>query len=401
MDYTELTPQQEVHDSGLVYDIHSLFAVLKQVTDQRHAKGKIYPLITLLVLVILAKLSGANNPSEITEWVKNHADQLVEWKILPTTETPCHMTFRRLLQFNVTPEELEKLIGEYHRSQLRPEEDLVYTMDGKTVRGTIPQGETQGTHLLSVYAPSQGLVLVEAEVGPKENEIVVAPKVLEQVDLKGVTVIGDAMHTQRAVSEQILDQGGNYIWIVKGNQARTEWAIQKLFTHEACNLQMGATLSKEIRVASHVNKGHGRREKRTLWATSQLNDYIDWPGLQQAFRLERIVWHGKQQRRTREVVYGITGLSPQKASPQQLLQRIRRYWGIENGLHHRRDVTLHEDATRLTVGHSGHIMAIFNNIVIALCFRHNPNIAQARRFFNAKPVEALKLILGTPDLLSC
>jgi predicted transposase YbfD/YdcC len=395
-DYNQIGPNQEIDISGLTYDLKSLFAFLLQVKDIRHAKGKIYSLVTLLVLILMAKLGGEDTPTGIADWVSNRVDQLVEMKILPKAKAPCHMTYRRVLQSIVTPEELERLISQFHQSQLPKGDEATYSMDGKTVRGTIPGGETRGTHLLSLYAPEQGLVLVEAEVDRKENEIVVAPTILKQVSLSGVTIIGDAMHTQRTTSEQILQAGGNYIWIVKGNQARTEWAIQKLFMHEACNVQKGAPLSKEIRVASQVNKGHGRREKRTIWVSSELNDYLDWPGVKQVFRLERDIWHEKHQGSTREVVYGMTGLSPQQASPKKLLRLVRQYWGIENGLHYRRDVTLHEDETRLTVGQSGHIMAILNNIVIGLCFRHgHHNLAKARRLFNSKPTEALQLILGT------
>jgi len=112
------------------------------------------------------------------------------------------------------------------------------------VRGTIPTGETRGTHLLSLYVPGQGLVLMEAKVDQKENEIVVAPEVLQQVCLTGVIVIADAMHTQRDTSQQVLQAGGDYVWLAKGNQARTLWSIQKLFVHEACNLKNGAPLSK-------------------------------------------------------------------------------------------------------------------------------------------------------------
>ena len=394
-DYTEIGPNQEVHISGLTYDIRSLFAFLLRIKDVRHAKGKVYPLVTLLVLMILAKLGGEDTPSGITDWVALRVDDWVKLKILPKAKAPCHMTYRRILQFIVTPDELEKLMSEYHQSQLTTGTETSISLDGKTVRGTIPSGETRGTHLLSLFAPEQGLVLAEAEVDRKENEIVVAPKILEQVDLKGVTVIGDAMHTQRETSEQILKAGGDYIWTVKGNQARTEWAIEKLFLHEACNVQKGASLSKEIRFDSQVNKGHGRREKRTIWVSSQLNDYLNWPGVQQVFRLERIIWHEKQQGSTREVVYGMTSLSPGQASPKKLLRLIRKYWAIENGLHYRRDVTLHEDETVLTVGHSGHIMAILNNVVIGLCLCNGyNNLAKARRRFNAKPSEAFQLILG-------
>jgi predicted transposase YbfD/YdcC len=364
------------------------------VIDTRKAKGKRYMLETLLTLIFLAKLGGEDKPTGITDWVANRVEQLVEMKILPQAKAPCHMTFRRLLSFSLQAEEFERLMAEYHHSQLREEVEIVFTMDGKTLKGTIPAGEIRGTHLLSVYVTVQGLVLVEAAVERKENEIVVAPKILKQVNLSGAIVIGDAMHTQRNVSEQIVAAGGNYVWTVKSNQPRTEWAIEKLFVHEACNVKLGAGLSKEIQVAALVNKGHGRRETRTLWASTELNAYLDWPGVKQVFRLERLIWHEKHQGYTREVVYGLTSLSPQQASPKKLIRLLRSYWGIENGLHYRRDVTLHEDDTRLTLGQAGQNMAIINNLVIGLCIHngHN-NLAEARRCFSAKPAKALKLIL--------
>ena len=101
-----------------------------------------------------------------------------------------------------------------------------------------------------------------------------------------------------------------------------------------------------------------------------------------------------QKGKTHEIVYGLTDLSPQKASPARLLTLTRDYWGIENGLHYRRDVTLHEDATRLTVSQAGHNMAILNNLVLGLCLHCNfNNLAQARRHFCARPDQALTLIL--------
>ncbi len=392
--YNQVSPNQEIYTTGMIYDLKSLFAYLLRVVDTRKAKGKRYLLETLLTLILLAKLAGEDKPTGITDWVSNRVDQLVEMKVLPKAQAPCHMTFRRILSFIISSEELELLVSEYHQSQLKAGIEIIFTMDGKTLKGTIPAGEMRGTHLLSVYVPDQGLVLVEAEVDCKENEIVVAPKILKQVNLNGAIVLGDAMHTQRNISEQIIEAGGNYVWTVKGNQPRTEWAIEKLFVHEACNVKLGAALSQEIQVASVVNKGHGRRETRTLWTSTELNEYLDWPGVKQVFRLERRIWHEKHQGYTREIVYGLTSLSPEQASPKKLIRLLRSYWGIENGLHYRRDVTLNEDDTCLTLGQAGHNMAILNNLVIGLCIRngHN-NLAKARRRFSAKPAEALKLIL--------
>ena len=396
MDYTNLAPNQAVSETGLIFEIGSLYTYFQRVTDTRKPKGKLYALAHLLVLMMLAKLAGEDRPSGMADWVAHRIEQLYGMKVVPKARAPSHMTYRRVLQDSLQPEELEELIRQYQQNHLEDAEEVVFSMDGKTLKGTIPGGELRGTHLLSIFVPQQGLVLVEAEVDRKENEIVVAPKILQQVNLSGAIVIGDAMHAQRQASAQIVEAGGDYVWTVKGNQPRTEWAIEKLFVHEVCNLKKGAPLSKQCRRTWKVHKGHGRIEKRTILVSTELNDYLDWPYVGQVFRLEREVWHEKYQGRTRQVVYGLTSLAPDKASPEKLLRLTRQYWGIENGLHYRRDVTLHEDGTRLTVGNSGHSMAILNNLTIGLCLNHGfDNLAKARRLFAAKPDLALELLTSS------
>jgi predicted transposase YbfD/YdcC len=396
MDYTNLAPNQDVSETGLIFEIGSLYTYFQRVTDTRKPKGKLYTLAHLLVLMMLAKLAGEDRPSGIADWVAHRIEQLYGMKVVPKARAPSHMTYRRVLQDTLQPEELEDLISEYQQNRLEDGEEVVFSMDGKTLKGTIPPGELRGTHLLSIFVPQQGLVLVEAEVDRKENEIVVAPKILQQVNLSGAIVIGDAMHAQRQASAQIVEAGGDYVWTVKGNQPRTEWAIEKLFVHEVCNLKKGAPLSKHCRRGWKVHKGHGRVEKRTILVSTELNDYLDWPYVAQVFRLEREVWHEKYQGRTRQVVYGLTSLAPDKTSPEKLLTLTRQYWGIENGLHYRRDVTLHEDSTRLTTGNSGHSMAILNNLIIGLCLDHGfDNLAKARRLFAAKPDLALELLTSS------
>lgn len=393
MDSITLATNEDCTQEGFVFDLHSLYAALKRVTDPRKPKGLRYPLATLLLLILMAKMGGQDHPTGISEWVKLREEGLVQLLKLPRKHLPHHCTYRRTLQI-LEPEVFEQVMGEYQRSRPFDEKEVVISMDGKTLRGTIVGGETRGVHLLAAYLPDAGLVLMQVEVESKENEIVAAPKLLQSIDLNGVIVIGDAMHTQRKISVQIVTAGGQYIWTVKGNQARTKWAIEKLFVHEVVNWKKGASLSKDFQMAvSKPTKGHGRIEKRTIFVSQTLNDYLDWPHVAQVFRLEREVWRDHGQRKTREVVYGLTSLSPQQANPRRLMQLLRNYWGIENGLHYRRDVTLHEDTTRTTVGFTGHNLAIINNLVIALSLSNGyRNVAQARRIFDAKPEKALELI---------
>lgn len=389
MDYSK----QKENEHGLVFDIGSLYAYLEQIEDRRQAKGQRYKLIDLLVLMLLAKLGGEDRPSGMAEWISHRKETWVASQIIDKPKTASHMTYRRVLQEIISTEDFEKILQEYHRSRLKIEEEIIITVDGKTVRGTIPYGACRGAHLLAVYVPGQGLVLAQAEVDKKENEIVVAPKILSQVILAGMIVIADAMHTQKSLSEQVVAANADYVWTVKGNQARTRWAIEKTFVHEVCNLQKGAALSADIHMATTTHKRNGRIEQRTLMTSTQLNDYLQWPHVAQVFRIERIVHHPHGKGKTREIVYGLTSLTPQKAGPEKLLALFREYWKIENGLHYRRDVTLHEDATRQTIGSAGHNMAIINNLIIGLSLANGyKNLASARRFFDAHPKDALSLI---------
>lgn len=125
----------------------------------------------------------------------------------------------------------------------------------------------------------------------------------------------------------------------------------------------------DFKTAKTVNKDHGRLEVRALTASSVLKDYLDWPYLEQVFKLERRFIDLKTGQITAQTRYGLTSLSSDQARPEQLLDYVRAYWGIENGLHYRRDVTFKEDRCRLRIGHAARTMATLNNLVLALILR--------------------------------
>jgi hypothetical protein len=96
--------------------------------------------------------------------------------------------------------------------------------------------------------------------------------------------------------------------------------------------------------ATTLDKGHGRRERRTLKATTALNEYLDWPGVAQVGQVEsEVVRDGKIAQETRSF---ITSAPRSVADAGQLLKWVRGHWSIENRSHDVRDVTLGEDATR-------------------------------------------------------
>lgn len=379
-----------------IFDLTSLYAHFESLTDQRKPRGVRYPLSDALTLITLAKLAGEDGPTGMAEWLEHRAESLVVALALTRASMPDRVTISRILGQAVKAEELEAVLQRYFDGQAQLSQAVVIAIDGKTLRGTIPTGQTQGLHLLAAYLPEEGLVLMEVEVDTKANEIVAAPKLLHHLDVRGKVVVGDAMHTQRQLSIEIVTAGGDYLWIAKENQPETRATIAHLFEPEPVTPGFAPTRT-DFKTAISVSKGHGRLERRTLTSSAMLKDYLTWPYVEQVFKLERRFTNLQTGQVTTEIHYGLTSLTPAEAGPARLLELHRTYWGIENGLHYRRDVTLKEDRCRLKIGHSARTMATLNNLVVALILRQGyAHLPQARRRYAAHPLEALQLILQDP-----
>lgn len=377
----------EANDTGVIaFDLADLAARLNKLTDTRDKRGKIYPLGMLLAMIILAKLAGEDKPSGIAEWIRLRCDAFVTIFNCKHRRMPCLNIIRGVLQEVVSIEELEKLLGDYLYETYGGQQSRLVTMDGKTMRGTIPKGCTQGTHLLAAYLPEEGIVLKQVMVESKENEISAAPQLVEALDLKNKVICGDAMQTQRQLSVEVLAKGGDYLWFLKENQATMLADVQRFF--EPPQRYAGYDLPELPRtVAESTNKGHGRLEKRHLTLMVDEQQFLDWPGVKQVFRLERRVKQVRTGIESSEVVYGMTSCDPKVGTAEQMLKWTRAYWGIENGLHYRRDVTLHEDATRISksLSNLARAIATINNFIVSLAQKlRYTNLASARRVFSAR-----------------
>lgn len=381
---------------GFAFDVGSLFDHLTTLHDQRDARGLRYALVTVLVFVILAKLAGENHLRGIAEWVAHRKELLAEGLGLVKPQAPHPSTYSRILGHAIDIAEFEQLVNRFFATQPESKHSVVISLDGKIVRGTIPAGQSRGLYLLAAYLPEAGCVLLQVEVEGTENEIPAAARVLKCLDLRGKVVTGDALLAQRELSVLIVEGGGDYIWPIKENHPEIYHDIETLFAPEVCTPGFSPA-EKDFRSASTVEKGHGRIERRTLTASSLLKGYLDWPYAEQVFRLERHFVRVKDGKVTHETVYGVTSLTAQEADAARLLWFTRAHWGIENGLHYRRDATLGEDRCRLRTGQAAHAMAIINNLVLGLLAQHGiKNVPEARRRFNAHPLQAVHLILDAP-----
>jgi predicted transposase YbfD/YdcC len=365
-----------------------LIEVFSDIPDVRKSRGKRHPLSAILALSCCAMLCGSRSYSAIAEWGRNYGSEIAH-ALGFTHTTPCASTLHTIFG-RLDREGFEATLGVWadsvvtHTPATPETPEAAMAVDGKTLRGSKKQG-APGTHLLSVLAHRLGLTLTQQAVAAKTNEIKEVETVLRQIVLTGRVVTMDALLTQRQVAQTIVNAGGDYVMIVKENQPQLKADIELVFT-----MPPAGDRQESVRT---VDVGHGRIETRNLTTSEALVGYSDWPGLAQVFEVGRHVITKKTGTEQVEVVYGATSLSPERATPGRVLERVRGHWAIENKSHWVRDVTFDEDRSQVRCGNIPQVMAALRNTAIGLLrWAGHTNIAAACRRLAAQPAQALALI---------
>jgi predicted transposase YbfD/YdcC len=365
-----------------------LIEVFAEIPDFRRCRGKRHPLPAMLSLACCAMLCGYRSYSAIAEWGHNYGTRIAQ-ALGFTHNTPCAATLHTVFR-HVERDTLEAKLGAWAEQVVvslptAPSAgEAAIALDGKTLRGSRKQG-APGVHLLSALSHRLGLTLAQQAVDDKTNEITQVEAMLRQLVLKDRVVTMDALLTQRHVAQTIVHAGGDYVMTVKENQPQLRADIELIFTLPP--------VGDRQETAHTVDIGHGRIEQRNITTSEALVGYSDWPGLAQVFELGRHVIDQKTGKERVEVVYGVTSLSPQRATPTRLLELVRGQWQIENKSHWVRDVTFDEDRSQVRCGNIPQVMAALRNTAIGLLrWAGHTNIAAACRQLAAQPVQALALI---------
>jgi predicted transposase YbfD/YdcC len=371
----------------------TFMAYLEQVPDPRHERGKQYEWAYILAIITAALLSGNRTGRAIAQWARWHLTALrPKRKRIPSDST----FYRALRQLDL--EVLERQVATYTQAlaQQDPTSGCItgpqgqvwcgQALDGKALRGVRAQGRL--VHLLSLVRHESGMVLAQAEVMEKSNEITAAPDLLAGQTLSGTVTTMDALLTQRALAEQILARQGHYLMVVKENQPRLYEHIDLLFRQPPV-----PAYEDEHLTCRTTDKGHGRIEVRTLESSTALNDYLDWPGVAQVLRRHCRRVCQKTGEVSETVTYGLTSLSREEALPPQLAQLWRGHWTIENQVHYVRDETFGEDRCQMHTGSAPQALAALRNGILSL-LRHQgwSHIADAIRFYSTSVHKALHLI---------
>jgi predicted transposase YbfD/YdcC len=376
---------------------------VKDVPDPRQARGKRYSWSFLLTLICAALAGGQKTGHAIAHWIELHATPLLESLQPPRPSVPSEATIYRTLRY-IDVQTLEQRIGCYAQDLAAemPTSGTITTpsgevlqgqaLDGKELRGVRAHG--QPLCLVSLVQHGSGIVLDQIAVDQKSNEITAVPQLLAGRELRGTVTTMDALLTQRELAQQIVDQDGHYLMIVKQNQSELYEAITLLFDQPPWLEQEKA---KEYQVHRTRDKGHGRLESRTLESSTALSDYLDWPGVGQVMRRHYKRMILKTGQVSTKTTYGITSLRPTEAGAAELEALWREHWTIENRVHYVRDVTMGEDACQIHTGNAPQALAALRNGVLNLLrWKGWSNIADGLRHYGASVPHALELIGAVP-----
>src|SRR3990167_3740487 len=307
----------------------ALFRQFEVIEDPRINRHKRYPLLNILVFTFVAIMSDQQSWYEIRAFCISNLDWFSQY-IDVSAGIPSHDTFRRVFCL-LNPQQLEQVIicwAEEVRTQKSTGRRIV-VLDGKSLRGVAWKIDQTQLHILNAWDATENQFLGQMTIGCKTNEITAAPTLLKSLNLKGAVVTVDALMTQKEIARTIVEQRGDYITALKGNQGVLHEDVQLYFN----SLQEGMSCARS------VEKNRGRVEMRTCTlASANWIEYKDaWAGLQNLFKIDtEIYYEGKIVQESR---YYITSL---QTGAEELLGIARKHWSIENGLHRSLDMTFEE-----------------------------------------------------------
>lgn len=342
--------------------IGTISAHFAQVKDPRVNRTRDHPLINILVIAICAVICGADDWMAIAEFGKAKQAWLARFLDL-RNGVPSHDTFGRVFA-RIRAEQFQAGFVSWIRAISQITEGEIIAVDGKQVRRSHDRGiGKQAITMVSAWAVQNHLVLGQRKVDNKSNEITAIPALLELLDVAGCIVTIDAMGCQTAVAAQIVDQGGDYVLALKGNQGRL---------HEEASYLFSQLRQTDFQGVDHdyyktTDEDHGRIEIRECWVIDPRQWPDLFPNLAEWKKLRSIVMVRAERQLpdkvSQETRYYISSREP---DAKLLLNASRSHWGIENSLHWVLDVAFDEDDSRIRSGQAPQNMAVLRHMAVNL-----------------------------------
>ena len=377
-------------------DVDEVLRHFHELEDPRSSVNRLYPLDSVIVIAIMAVLAGANGPTAIAKWANIKSALLL--KVLALSHgIPQKDVFRRVLMA-LKPDAFQACFTMWltalrsAAAEATGVERPTLAIDGKSLRRSHDRRRNLGAlHSVSVWASEFGLTLAQVATAEKSNEITAIPTLLSLVDIHGAIITIDAMGTQTAIAEKIIDGGGDYLLALKGNQGTLHDAAID-YIHEQTKTDFRGIGARRWDTAE---KKHGRIEKRTylqMPVPKSLPGFSNWKGLLSiGLAFLHCLRDGKE---TTEVRYFISSL-PVKV--KQFAHAVRSHWGIENSCHWCLDVTYREDESRIREERLRENFAWLNRLTLSLLKQHpqKDSVAMKRRACGWNEDYMLQVLTGT------
>jgi predicted transposase YbfD/YdcC len=325
----------------------------EDLEDPRIDRKKLYPVNELLLLTLSAVICGSEGWLDIEAFGREKLDYLKQF--LPYQNwTPSDDTLRRFFR-RIHPKAFQERFVKWTAS-LKILNTKHISIDGKVSRHTF-DGDQNPLHLVSAFASESRLILGQAKVSDKSNEIKAIPELLAMLDLSGSIITIDGMGCQRAIAEQIQEAKADYVLSLKGNQSTLHDDVKLLF-QDSYILE---NLDKESQCVD-VNSDHGRLETRRCKVVKmplELAAIHCWPGLKTVVEIESTrEFNNKTEHEKR---YYISSL---EVGAQRMLGVIRSHWAIENSLHYVLDIAFRDDESRIRKGNAPMNMGIIKHAAL-------------------------------------
>ena len=347
--------------------IDEIIRHFEELEDPRSEINLRHPLLSVVVIALLAVLAGAGGPTAIAQWAVLKQEFLLQVLDLPNG-IPSKDVFRRVLMA-LKPAAFQACFANWLQS-LRAEataatgvDQPILAVDGKTARRSHDRTNGLGAlHSVSVWASEFGLSLGQVACAEKSNEITAIPELLRLVDIQGAIITIDAMGTQKAIAAQIIEGKADYVLALKRNQETLHQAVIDYIDEQL----EGDLASAQEHMTTE--KGHGREEMRTylqLPAPEKLPGFMRWKGLKSVGVVtSRCLRDGKE---SIEVRYYISSLT---VDVKRFARAVRGHWGIENSCHWSLDLTFREDESRLRARNLRENFAWLSRFALSLFKQH-------------------------------
>lgn len=349
-------------DTPTARSVLPLVDLLSQIEDPRRRRTRnLYPLINLLFIGLAGALSGMRGWRGLAMFAELHKEWLAQHLDL-SAGLPSAQTYKRVLGV-LKPEALETVLRKWVASLTRHVPHLLH-VDGKAVRGAHPpDAPTTPLYFLHVWASTEGLLLSASVCRGAPDEGNALREVLPLLELTHATLTGDANFCSKANTEAIRAHKAHYVLCLKGNRGALHAEVARALARP------GALARRGVVVDCHrsVTHGHGREEKRTLWAAEVKGLGLNTTG----WRDLRTVVRVRRERRANGVwsVEDRYYLSSREPKARLLNRIVRKHWSVENNLHWQLDLALDEDACAIRERNAARNVALIRRIALMLLKR--------------------------------